>query len=209
MRRATVITIALLASAFIAGGLLLASEHVRTSPLFLQEATAETNGAGERQSPEGENFRGFRFGAPLSEFTNIHRVRPNSILIENDERTSEFYSPGWDIQIGDFTVCRSDFYLIFYKDRLARIRVVNSFRAGIDDQDYRFFSALRAALTQKYGKVQSSEPEHTRFDGRYTWTTDTLRIVLTYTLLEYAWLDIEREMQREFRTPIRINSTDL
>jgi len=213
MKRAKIIMSVCLTGAFLVGGMLFAAEHIKTSPPFLQEANSETSettgGSIQKQKPTGENFKGYYFGAKLSDFENINKSRPNSVLIENDERKCDFYAPDTDIEIGEFTVSRGDFYLVFYRDQLVRIRLINNFRSGYD-QDHRFFAAMREALTEKYGKVESSEPELSRFDGRYTWTTGKLRIVLTYTLLEYTWLDLEREMQKElFKKPVRITSTDL
>ncbi|MDR2733686.1 MAG: hypothetical protein LBC99_03450 [Spirochaetota bacterium] len=188
------------------GGALLAQNH---SP-FAQQAEVPSDAAAteEEQAPSGENFKGFYFGAKLKDFKNILKIRPAPVMIDWDENGCDFYSPKADIVIGDFTVNRSDIYLVFYKEQLVRIRLVNNFRS-VDDQDYRFFNALRTALMDKYGKVQSDEPEGTRFDGRYTWKTDKLRIVLTYSALDYNWLDLERELRSEFKTPSKITSTDL
>ena len=88
MKRVKIAMSVCLVCVFVVGGALIAAEHSRTSPLILREANVgdETNG---EQAPMGENFRGFRFGAQLAEFTNIFRVRPNSVLIQNDERTSD------------------------------------------------------------------------------------------------------------------------
>jgi len=187
------------------GGALPAQNH---APIGQQADAVSSAEPEEEQAPAGENFKGFRFGAQLKTFKNIHKVRPAPVMIESDENNCEFYGPAADLVIGDFTVSRSDVYLVFYKGQLVRIRLVNGFRSA-DDQDFRFFSAMRAALTEKYGKVQSEEPENTRFDGKYTWKTDTLRIVLTYSVLDYSWLGLERELRNEFKTPSKIKSTDL
>jgi len=189
------------------GGALSAQNHAPIAQQAETSPTAAEPAEGD-QAPAGENFKGFRFGAKLAEFKNIHKVRPAPVMIDWDENGCEFYGPSADLVIGDFTVSRSDVYLVFYKDQLIRIRLVNGFRST-DDQDFRFFSAMRAALTDKYGKVQSEEPEDTRFDGKYTWKTDKLRIVLTYSVLDYTWLGLERELRNEFKTPSKIKSTDL
>jgi len=196
-----------LVSVFIFGGALLAEEHpAKVSPMFTQEASPAASA--EEEVPAGENFKGFRFGANLNEFKTIRRANPSPVLIAEDEVSCAHYGPGTGIEIGDFRVPPGDIYLVFYKDRLVRIRILNSFRSG-NDQDHRFFTAMRGALSEKYGKAESEEPELTRYDGRYTWKTATLRVVLTYPMLEYTWLDLEREMYQEFKIPSRIKSTDL
>jgi hypothetical protein len=188
------------------GGVLFAQTQAPLSPQA--SAGASSADPNEEQVPAGENFKGFRFGAKLSEFKNIHKVYPGPVIIESDEIACEFYGPTNDVVIGDFTVSRGNIYLVFYKEQLVRIRLVNNFRS-VDDQDYRFFTAMRAALTEKYGKVQSEEPEDTRYDGKYTWKTNTLRIVLTYSVLDYCWLELERDLLKTFRTPSSIKGSDL
>ncbi len=186
-----------------------------TSPLLRStvssSASASSAGQATNQTPSaaGENFKGFRFGALVKDFYNIQKVRPlTAAHVAWDEEGCEFYSPARDIDIGDFRIKQSDVYLIFWKDRLLRVRIINTF-SGREEADLKFFSAMRAALTQKYGNAPSKEQIFTRYDGQYEWKTQTLRVSLNYSSLEYSWAELERELAASFKKSTRINSSDI
>ena len=185
-----------------------------TSPLLRTTVASNTPAAGLAQTnqgsqPAGENFKGFRFGAHRKDVYRILKVRPiRAAHVAEDEEGCEFYSPEKDIQIGDFTVRQGDIYLVFWKDRLMRIRIINTF-SGMDDVDIKFFSAMRGALTQKYGNAPSKEQIFTRYDGLYEWKTPTLRVNLQYSMLEYGWIELERELAASLKKSTRINSNDI
>lgn len=180
------------------------------SPLSRAATSPEvTSTALTQQIPEGEGFKGFRFGAPLKDFFGIVKIRPLSPAhVAGDEENCEFYCPPKDLVFGDFKVRMSDVYLVFYKERLMRIRIFNTFSSR-DDVDTRFFTAMRTALTQKYGNAPTKEQILTKFDGIYEWKTEKLRVGLSFTTLEYGWLALEKELAASMKKPSRISSSDI
>lgn len=175
----------------------------------LPGSTVSASSNSGQVTAKGESFKGFRFGTLVKDFYNIRKVRPlTTAHVAWDEDDCEFYSPNKDLEVGDFRIKREDIYLIFWQGRLFRIRIINTFR-GSDEADLKFFSAMRAALTQKYGSAPSKEQVFTRYDGLYEWKTETLRIKLTYATLEYNWLELEQKLAKSLRKNTRITSNDI
>jgi hypothetical protein len=186
-----------------------ASPLVRSTavvPAGVAQTPASTN---QNALAAGENFKGFRFGANLRDFYQINKVRPlTSSHVAGDEEGCQFYSPASDIQIGDFRIKQADIYLIFYKDRLLRVRIINTLN-GRDEPDVKFFTGMRTALTQKYGNAPSKDQIFTKFDGRYEWKTETLRVSLSYSMLEYGWIELEKDLASANKQNTQIKSSDI
>ncbi len=155
------------------------------------------------------SFKNYRLGAPLKELTFLVKVRPSHPAhIAGDESGLAFYSSPKDIKIGDYKISHSDIYFIFYKERLFRIRIINQF-SGKKGRDLDYYRSMLTALTVKYGNVKSTEPIWTRFNGKYTWKTDKIKVILKYESLEYTNLELEKMRENEIKKGKKIRSSDI
>ncbi len=154
-------------------------------------------------------FKNYVLGSNLKAFTNILKIKPDrGSLVKWDEVKCTFYMPEKSIKIGDFVIPNSNIYLVFYEKKLFRVRILNTFR-GYKQRDLAFFSALLAALTQKYGSIKSSEPILTRHSGKYTWKTSTIKVRLIYSHLEYSFTSIERIIRKAVKKGKSIKLSDI
>jgi len=155
------------------------------------------------------SFKKFRLGAPLTELSFLRKVRPSHPAhIEGDEIGLQFYGLPKSIFIGDYEIKNSDIYFVFYKKKLFRIRIINQF-SGKNGRDLDYFRSMLTALTVKYGSVKSIEPIWSRFNGKYVWKTDKIKVMLRYEYLEYTHLGLEKIRAKELKTDKKIRSADI
>ena len=123
-----------------------------------------------RVSPKrGSGLNAYKLGSSLRSFFDIQPMRPmNKSHRGWGEYKCKSYGPKQNLKIGDFTIPNDNVFLIFYKDRLMRIRVINPF-SGRTGRNLTFFTSMLAALTQKYGSAKSSVPIYSKYDGKYEW----------------------------------------
>lgn len=155
------------------------------------------------------SFKNFRLGAPLKELSYLVKVRPSHPAhVAGDEFGLPFYGLTKPILIGDYKIKHSDIYFVFYKKSLFRIRIFNQF-SGKNGRDLDYFRSMLTALTVKYGSVKSVEPIWTRFNGKYVWKTDKIKVVLRYESLEYTHLGLEKMRTKELKKDKKIRSADI
>lgn len=165
--------------------------------------------AGKKNVDPKNSFKEYELGQDLSSFTEITKVRPNrSSIIGKYEEKCTFYNPKQDIKIGDFTVEKKHVYLIFFNKKLMRVRIYNMI-GSFGNRDLKFYQALLAALTTKYGQVKSTEPLWTPYAGEYSWKTRKITVKLRFEKLVYTHIATLKALRATFDEGERINPSDL
>lgn len=165
--------------------------------------------SGDKDAKRGTGLNAFPLGNELRMFYDINKNWPqNKSHMGFAEERCVIYSPKHAVQVGDFLIPADHIYLVFYQDKLMRIRVVNPFTSW-QDRNLQFFNSTLAALTQKYGQVKSSEPLYNRYDGKYEWKTAERRVTLTYAILEYGLPSLEAALKKAVEQGKNISPSDL
>lgn len=157
----------------------------------------------------GSGLNAYKLGALVRDYFDIQPMRPmNKSHRGWGEYKCRTYGPKRSIKIGDFVIPNDNVHLVFYKDRLMRIRVINPF-SGRSGRNLAFFTSMLAALTQKYGSVKSSVPIYSKYDGKYEWKKGNVRITLEYSRLVYSSISIEAELKKTIIKGKNISTSDI
>lgn len=162
-----------------------------------------------QKQKRGSGLNAYKLGTFVRDYYDIKPMRPmNKAHLNWGEYKCKMYGPQHNIRLGDFTIPNDNVHLVFYKDRLMRIRVINPF-SGKTGKNLVFFTSMLAALTQKYGPVKSSVPIYSRYDGKYRWQKGKTRITLEYARLEYALVSLEAKLKKAIKKGTKISISDI
>lgn len=183
--------------------LLGVSQPVTNSP-----AKAKTKPAARQAT--GQTFQKYTLGQARKDITAILPSAPlKGSHLMWDEVDCRYFRPAKPLKLGGFTVQPQYVYLIFYQDRLFRMRVMNNV-SGKRGADLAYYKSLKQALTSKYGQPRSREKVWNRYDGNYEWKTATgARITLTYVYLQYSHIKTEDEIHRIHKKKKQVTSSDI